>query len=95
MRVKEKIQRLANTSDRSLGKEAGTAADLATMLKSLDPLRVRVTKLKSLMTSYGEHIDKLPKPEFLNIIKSFIVTEGKHEMFKPKLYAILEHQNYR
>ena len=47
------------------------------------------------MTSYGEHIDKLPKPEFLNIIKSFIVTEGEHDLFKPKLYAILEYQNYR
>ena len=82
--MQESIQRLANTSARSLGKEAGTAADLATMLKSLDPLAAQVTKLKSQMTSYGENIDKLPKPEFLNIIKSFIVTEGEHDMFKPK-----------
>ena len=50
------------------------------MLKSLDPLAAQVTKLKSLMTSYGEHIDKLSKPEFLNIIKSFIVTEGERDM---------------
>ena len=55
------------------------------MLKSLDPLAAQVTKLKSLMTSYGEHIDKLPKPEFLNIIKSFIVTEGERDVSKPKL----------
>ena len=47
------------------------------------------------MTSYGEHIDKLPKPEFLNIIKSFIVTEGECDMFKPKLYAIPEQQKHR
>ena len=47
------------------------------------------------MTSYGEHIDKLPKPEFLNIIKSFIVTEGEHDMHKPKLYAILKQNNRR
>ena len=93
--MQESIQPLANTSARSLGKEAGTAADLATMLKSLDPLAAQVTKLKSLMTSYGEHIDKLPKPEFLNIIKSFIVTDGEHDMYKPKLYAILEQQNHR
>lgn len=47
------------------------------MLKSLEPITNQVVKLKSLMTEYGEHIDKLPKPEFLKIIKIFIGELGK------------------
>ena len=74
-RVKENIQQLANTADRSLAEQADTAADLTIMLKSLDPLTEQVSKLKSSMASYGEDINKLSKSELLKIMKKF--TKGK------------------
>ena len=74
-RVKENIQQLANTPDQSLAEQADTAADLTNMLKSLDPLTKQVSKLKTFMTSYGEGINKLSKPELLKIMKKF--TTGK------------------
>ena len=70
-RVKENIQQQANTPDRSLAEKADTAADLTTMLKSLDPLTKQVSKLKTSMTSYGEDINKLSKPALLKIMKKF------------------------
>ena len=48
------------------------------MMKSLQPITAQVTKLKTIMTNYGESIDKLSRPKFLNIIKDLIPQEAKN-----------------
>ena len=47
-------------------------------MKSLQPITAQVTKLKTIMTNYGESIDKLSRPKFLNIIKDLIPQEAKN-----------------
>ena len=48
------------------------------MMKSLQPITAQVTKLNTIMTNYGESIDKLSRPKFLNIIKDLIPQEAKN-----------------
>ena len=47
-------------------------------MKSLQPITAQVTKLKTIMTNYGESIDKLSRPKFLNIIKELLPQEAKN-----------------
>ena len=67
-RVKQKLRKLTETPDESLCDEASGFAELASMLKSLEPITKQVEDLKGNMSQCVEDVDNLSMVDLLRVV---------------------------
>ena len=66
--VKQKLQKLTETQDKSLCDEADGLAELASMMKSLEPNTKQVEDLKANMSQCVEDVDNLSMVDLLRVV---------------------------
>ena len=67
-RVKQKVQKLTETSEASLCDEGDSLVELGTMMKSLEPITKQVEALKGNMSQCVEDVDNLSMVDLLRVV---------------------------
>ena len=82
-RVKQKVQKLTETSEASLCDEGDSLVELGTMMKSLEPITKQVEDLKGNMSQCVEDVDNLSMVDLLRVVSEI----GESMYARPPLYG--------